>query len=167
MIKDSIRLANVKGYDGNYAIVVLQQGHGSEVDRTLEEVMPTRVNTGSQDLPNKGADVLIAFDHVGDAYLLKVIASDNQPLPNADEPETFIYDNLNEVSIDNIKCSITKAGKMAAEKTNAALGPVELITILIDALTLIQTSTCPPGAVLSNAPAIVIETTKLMGFKKV
>jgi len=167
MIKDSIRLANVKSYDGNYAIVVLQQGHGSEADRTLEGVLPTRINMGSQELPNVGADVLIAFDHVGDAYLLKVIASDNQPLPNADEPETLVYDNLNEIPTDNIKCSITKAGKVAAEKTDPVHGPVELITILYDTINLIATSTCPPGSALTNAPAILIENIKLLGYKKV
>ena len=167
MIKDSIRLANVKGYDGNYVNVVLSQGFGSEDERTIEGVLTTRVNVGSQDLPNIGADVLIAFDNVGDAYLLKTIGSDNQPLPEPDEPETLVYDNLNEDPLSNNKCYITKDGKIASEKTDVVHGPVELITILLDALTLIQTSTCPPGAALSNAPAILLEIQKLTGYKKV
>lgn len=169
MIRNQIRLATVKEYTGNYAMVVLRQGEGffDEADRTIEEVMLTRLNSGSQGNPDIGVDVLIAFDDTGDAYLIAVVGSDNQPLPASDEPGALVYKNVPTLSIDEIELKVTEDGKIGAGKTDPVLGPVDLITILIDALNYIATSTCPPGSPLTNAAMITAEALKLVNYKVV
>ena len=178
MIRNSIRLATVLRYEGPYAAVALKQGEDmfGEEDRTVEEVMLTRSNSMSQNLPDVGVDVLIAFDDTGEPYLLGVVGSENQPPPAPDNPGTIVTDNgtVNatmkddgEATLDNgeIKLTVSDDGKIAFDKTSLVLGPVELVTILVDALNLIATSTCPPGGPLSNAPLITVEKLKLAEFK--
>ena len=95
MIRNSIHLAAVKEYEGPYATVVLKQGEGmfDEEDRTIEEVMLTLPNSMSQNLPDIGTDVLVAFDNTGEPYLLSVVGSENQPPPVPDNPSTIVVDN--------------------------------------------------------------------------
>jgi len=169
-IRNQIRLAKVKEYTGNYATIVLCQGEEifSEDDRTLEETMTTRLTSLSQALPDTDVDCLIAFDDTGDGYVLGVVGSDNQPLPQADDPAAIYHKNKTENPLEELETWLTGDGKIALAKLTATYGAVELVTILIDALELIATSTVPAGGgALSNAAAIAIEALKLTEYKKV
>ena len=171
-IRNQIRVASIKAYDTakGYATIVLKQGGEwfSDNDRTIEEVMTLQLNTASQKLPDVGADCLIAFDDTGDPYVLGVIGSESQPIPEPLEPGTLVVANVTDDDpLSQLKMYLTAAGKLAGEKTSMAYGPIELITILIDVLNLIATSTCPTGAPLSNAASITLEALKLTEYQKV
>lgn len=169
-IRNQIRLATVKEYTGNYATVVLRQGAGffSEADRTIEEVMVTRNNSFSKNLPDTGVDVLIAFDDTGEAYVLKVIGSDNQPVPRPDEPRAIVTDTGGDNPLERIEAVLTEDAKASLSKTDVVLGALELIAILANVIDLIGKSTVPAGGgALSNAAAILADQLKIESFKVV
>jgi hypothetical protein len=168
-IRNQIRVGFVKEYVDSYATIVLKQGEDffSEEERTLEETMTTRLTSLSQGNPDTKVDCLIAFDDTGDAYVLGVVGSENQPLPVPDEPGTLAHSNKTDNPIDLLEILITEKGKMSFAKTDPVNGPVELITILIDVIQYIATSTCPPGSPLSNSVQIALEAVKLTNYKKV
>jgi hypothetical protein len=158
MIADSIRLCSLKSYEDNYATVVLLQGHGSEEERTIPEVITSRMNSGSQGLPDVGSEVLVAFDNLGDAYLLWAIGTENQPLPDPGVPEHIICDN------GAIKAELTKMGGFKVENSsNEIVGLLfDLVTEL--ALTTVATSGGPTTPV-NNAAKIATYAVKLATFK--
>lgn len=170
MIRNQIRLATVKAYEGSYATVVLRQGEGffSEEDRTIPEVMVTRNNSFSQSLPDIGVDVLIAFDDTGEAYLLKVIGSENQPIPKPDEPRTVVLDTGGDDPLKRIEALLTENAQVSLSKTDVVLGSLELIAILANVIKLIGSSTVPAGGgPLSNSVAILADQLKIESFKVV
>ena len=82
-ITNQIRVAQVDSYSGEYATVKLRERFKSSDDSELkvEDLMIIQVNRTSQALPPTGADVLVAFDNVGDAYVIGTIGSENQATP--------------------------------------------------------------------------------------
>jgi hypothetical protein len=169
-IRNQIRLATVKEYTENYVTIVLRQGEGffSEEERTIPEVMVTRNNSFSQNLPDLDVDVLIAFDDTGEAYVLQVIGSDNQPLPKPDEPGTLVYDNGDDNPFKRIECLITQDAKLSAAKTDEILGALEIIDLLVEAIKEISISTVAAGGgPLLNASLILAFSEKIKSFKVV
>lgn len=169
-VRNAIKVGYVKAYKGNYADIVLRQGADmySEKDRTIEETMLTRITSLSQALPDTNVDCLLAFDDTGNAYVLGVIGSDNQPLPQPLDPAAIYHKNKVENPFDALETWLTGDGKISLAKLTATYGPVELIAILINALDLIATSTVPAGGgTLSNAALITAEKLKLTEYQKV
>lgn len=170
MIRNQIRLATIKEYVDGYAVAVLRQGEGffSEADRTIEEVMVTRANSYSQNLPDTGVDVLLAFDDTGEAYVLKVIGSGNQPIPKPDEPRTVVLDTGGNDPLKRFEALLTENAQVSLSKTDVTLGTLELIAILANVIELIGTSTVPAGGgALSNSVAILADQLKIESFKVV
>lgn len=88
-MKNEMRKAKVKEYDGNYMTVEMLGLDGDAADLENKEIMVLSNDSTSQHLPQPGDTVLLAFDSDGDAYCMGTITSDNQPLPS-DPEKVFI-----------------------------------------------------------------------------
>jgi len=161
MIRNQIQVAKLKGYSNGYAEVSLYSS--GDKGQTVEEVMPLRTNTNSQNLPDPGSDVLIAADNNGDLYLLGAIASENQPLPNPLFDDEIISDN------GAIKVRQTPLGQIEIKNaTQELIGLlIELITVISGATVTITPAQLGSPQPLSSAPALAALIPRMQTFKAI